>query len=362
MKKVLAVVAILALAAAIVWVVSVSDRANPSVGVPSQEGGSIIALAEGLQVPWALAFLPDGDIVLTERPGRVRIIDASEGLREDPLLELPQVQHRGEGGLLGIALHPSFPDPAYMYLYYTYDGTNGTANRVSRFPWNELTATDEEVLLDDIPGGRIHNGGRIKFGPDGMLYVTTGDAGTTSLAQDTESLAGKILRLTPDGGVPDDNPFEGSPMYSYGHRNPQGLAWDDDGRLWATEHGSSATDELNLIQPGRNYGWPEIRGDETSVDMETPVLNSGSDTWAPSGMASMDGSLYFAGLRGSSLYKVELNGEPSLSTYLSGEYGRLRAVATGPEGNLFVLTSNRDGRGTFVPEDDRLVRIDPDAL
>ncbi len=362
MKKVLVVVAILALAAAITWVVSVSDRANPQVGVSSQEEGSLIALAEGLQIPWALAFLPGGDIILTERPGRVRLVDASEGLRGEPLLDLPQVQHRGEGGLLGIVLHPSFPDPAYVYFYYTYDGPGGTANRVSRFPWDDFTATGEEVLLENIPGGRIHNGGRIGFGPDGLMYVTTGDSGTASLAQDLDSLAGKILRLTPDGGVPDDNPFQGSPVYSFGHRNPQGLAWDDDGRLWATEHGSSATDELNLIRPGRNYGWPEIRGDETAQDMETPVLNSGSDTWAPSGMACMDGSLYFAGLRGSSLYEVELDGEPSLTRHLAGEFGRLRAVATGPDGNLFILTSNRDGRGTFVPEDDRLVRIDPDAL
>ncbi|MFW6055775.1 MAG: PQQ-dependent sugar dehydrogenase [Chloroflexota bacterium] len=362
MKRVLVVVAVLVLVAAIAWVVSVSGRANPPAGVSSQPGESVVALAEGLEIPWALAFLPDGDIIVTERPGRVRLVDASEGLREEPLLELPHVQHRGEGGLLGIALHPDFPDSPYVYLYYTYDGPGGTANRVSRFPWDDFTVTREEVLIENIPGGRVHNGGRIKFGPDGMLYVTTGDSGTTSLAQEVDSLAGKILRLTPDGTVPADNPFGGSPVYSFGHRNPQGLAWDGNGRLWATEHGSSATDELNLIQPGHNYGWPEIRGDETGQDMETPVLNSGSDTWAPSGMAFMDGSLYFAGLRGSSLYEIQLDGEPSLTRHLAGEFGRLRAVAAGPDGNLFILTSNRDGRGTFVQEDDRLVRIYPDAL
>lgn len=317
-------------------------------------------LAENLEIPWALDFLPQGDIIISERPGRIRLFIPGQGLVEEPLLTLPQVEHRGEGGLLGLALHPSYPDSPYLYAYYTYLHNNAIANRVVRFTLQDYRLTDEEVLLDAIPGASTHNGGRIKFGPDGHLYVTTGDAGNPELSQSPDSLAGKILRITEDGGIPGDNPFSGSPVYSLGHRNPQGLAWDDRDRLWATEHGAVATDELNLIEPGLNYGWPIIRGDQTMRGMETPVLQSGKETWAPSGLTHVAGELFFTGLRGQSLYQVVPDEDFGLVRHLQGEFGRLREVVVGPNGNLYLLTSNRDGRGTPADGDDRLIRVELD--
>ncbi|HWQ99627.1 MAG TPA: PQQ-dependent sugar dehydrogenase, partial [Candidatus Methylomirabilis sp.] len=202
------------------------------------------------------------------------------------------------------------------------------------------------------------------FGPDGKLYVTTGDAGRDRNAQDKTSLAGKILRLNDDGTVPDDNPF-GTAVWSYGHRNPQGLVWDDQGRLWATEHGRSGIlsgfDELNLIEKGKNYGWPAIQGDDKKEGLVTPVINSGAnETWAPSGAVYVDGSVFFAGLRGETLYEARVNDTPvTLKKHLVGQYGRLRAVVLGPDGDLYLTTSNLDGRGTPVTDDDRIVRINP---
>ena len=319
--------------------------------------GETTVVASGLEIPWAIASLPDGSMLITERPGRIRYYDAAEGLREEPLLTLPHVEHRGEGGLLGIAVHPSFDTFPYVYVYYTYVRSNALVNRVSRFSMRGLHLAEEEVILDDIPAASIHNGGRIKFGPDGLLYVSTGDAAHPELSQSPHSLAGKILRITGDGGIPDDNPFPGSPVYSLGHRNPQGLAWDDAGQLWATEHGAQATDELNLIRPGLNYGWPVITGDQTMTGMETAVVQSGRSTWAPSGLAYLDGRLYFAGLRGQSLYTVDLSADITLTRHLQGEFGRLREVVVGHDGSLYLLTSNRDGRGSPVPEDDRLIMV-----
>lgn len=363
MKKVRGVVGVLVVVGAVVWVVSVAGRENPLPSAPAESSSEpLVSLAEGLEVPWDLAFLPNGDIILTERPGRIRVVDARDGLLDNALLDLSQVAATGEAGLLGIALHPMFPDSPYIYVYYTYNGFGGLTNRVSRFPFKESDVGTEEVVLDGIPGGRIHDGGRIRFGPDGMLYVTTGDSGNSGLAQDVDSLAGKILRLTPDGNVPPDNPFDGSLVFSYGHRNPQGLAWDDSKQLWATEHGSNATDELNLIEAGRNYGWPIVRGDANAAGMEPPVLQSGTSTWAPSGMIYLDGSVFFAGLRGASLYEVSVEEEPVLKRHLAGDFGRLRTVAAGPDGELYILTSNRDGRGTFVAADDRLVKVGLGAL
>ncbi len=321
-----------------------------------------VSLAQKLEIPWALDFLPDGSIVLTERPGRVRLIDAQAGLLPEPLLTIEEVAHRGEGGLLGIAVHPDFASNHFIYLYYTYQGSQHLANRVVRFSKEDKVLLDEKIILDDIPAASIHNGGRIKFGPDGMLYITTGDASLADSAQDRDSLAGKVLRLKDDGTIPPDNPFPGSPIYSLGHRNPQGLAWDAQGRLWAIEHGSSATDELNLIKPGNNYGWPVIRGDEKGTGLENPVIHSGRDTWAPSGLAFLEGSLFFAGLRGQTLYQLIIENPTALYRHLDRNFGRLRDVVVGPDNMLYILTSNRDGRGVPTADDDQLIRINLEKL
>ncbi|MFH1646119.1 MAG: PQQ-dependent sugar dehydrogenase [Chloroflexota bacterium] len=322
-----------------------------------------VSLARGLEIPWALDFLPDGSIIFTERVGRIRLVDAHQGLMPASLLTVNDVAARGEGGLLGIAVHPDFNVNGFTYVYYTRQDGNNLVNRVARYIKKDDILVDGEVILDGIPAGNIHNGGRIKFGPDGRLYITTGDSGVAELAQDLTSLAGKILRLEDDGAVPEDNPFPGSPVYSYGHRNPQGLAWDDRGRLWATEHGSQATDELNLIRPGANYGWPHIRGEATAEGMVSPVLQSGGDTWAPSGAAFWKGSIFFSGLRGQSLYQAEISGETAaLRRHLERNFGRLREVVVGPDGLLYLLTSNRDGRGVPTADDDQLIRINRGKL
>jgi glucose/arabinose dehydrogenase len=340
-----------------------SSAEAPSPGDTEEDTPLAVSLAQGLEIPWALDFLPDGRIILTERPGRIRLYDPEQGLLPEPLLTITEVAHRGEGGLLGIAVHPDFTENGFVYVYHTYEEGNGLLNRVVRFIMEDSSLANERAIIDGIPGASNHDGGRIKFGSDGLLYIATGDAAIPESAQDKNSLAGKILRLMDDGSIPPDNPFTDSPVYSYGHRNPQGLAWDDRGRLWATEHGSSATDELNLIQTGRNYGWPVIRGDEGAAGMEKPVRHSGSDTWAPSGLAFLDGSLYYSALRGQSLFQAVIeNGRVTLSRHLERDFGRLREVVIGPDGLLYLLTSNRDGRGLPTAEDDQLIVINPQKL
>lgn len=328
----------------------------------------VTVIATNLEVPWAIAFLPDGEMLVTERVGRIRIIKNNK-LDPTPFATIDEVKQIGEGGLLGIAVHPSFQTNHYIYLYYTYS-SNGenTLNRVVRYTLTNNALKNKTVIVDAIPGSVFHNGGRIKFGPDKLLYITTGDAQEPSQAQDKNTLGGKILQVTDDSKKAAGNPF-GSLVYSYGHRNPQGLAWDTQGNLWETEHGRSGVlsglDEINLIEPGKNYGWPIIQGDEKRTGMETPKTNSGpSTTWAPSGVTFYNGSLFFAGLRGKTLYEAKLNGVniTNVTSHFSDEYGRLREVVLGPDNMLYVTTSNRDGRGVSSSYDDKVIRIDPSKL
>lgn len=338
-------------------VADVLDSARPSIEV----------VAEGLDVPWDIVFLPEGDLLVTERPGTLKRLSVGKA----PItITVPDVLDTGEGGLMGIALHPDFAQNRLLYLYFTTaEGEYGEHNRVSRFRFDGTGLQDEKIILGNIPTAIYHDGGQIAFGPDGMLYITTGDATDSANAQDLGSLAGKTLRLTADGGIPEDNPF-GSAVWSYGHRNAQGLAWDSQGRLWETEHGrsgiTSGYDELNLVEKGKNYGWPVIQGPAAREGMETPIIQSGADeTWAPASAAYHDGSIWFGGLRGESLYEARLGEDgrsASLVAHFRGEFGRIRAVVVGPDGMLYLTTSNTDGRGNPVPEDDRIIRIDPAAL
>jgi glucose/arabinose dehydrogenase len=342
---------------------------TPTEGnVPNQSAPRAEVVATGLKVPWAIAFLPDGAMLVTERGGTIRYISASGELKSEPIATLGNVKEIGEGGLLGIALHPDFESNRYVYLYYTYSGSIlSVLNRVSRFVYDGSTLKNEKVIVDEIPAASNHDGGRIKFGPDKFLYITTGDAQNPSQAQDKNSLAGKILRVTDEGDPAPGNPF-GNRVYSYGHRNPQGITWDKNGQLWETEHGPSGlqtgNDEFNKIQLGGNYGWPDIVGSQTEEGMISPILESGfHNTWAPSGLAYVNDKFYFSGLRGEALYRVTVSGsKATLDTFLKGEFGRLREVVVGPDGLLYLTTSNRDGRGSPVAEDDRIIRVNPNKL
>lgn len=328
-------------------------------------------IAENLNVPWDLAFLPSGDILFTERGGNIKHFSLTSDKHIKVIGTIRNVRQVGESGLHGIAIHPGFTDNRYVYVYYTYAANGGnTQNRVSRFTYQNGKISDEKIIVDNIPGASNHDGGRIRFGPDGYLYITTGDAQEPSLAQDKNSLAGKILRITSEGDPAPGNPF-GNLVYSYGHRNPQGITWDEKGNLWETEHGPSGDiasccrDEANLIKPGQNYGWPVITGDQTASDMVTPATQSGNtETWAPASIAFLNGSLYFGGLRGQALYKAAISGENIIEviTNFPNQFGRIRAVTAGPDGLLYISTSNRDGRGNIRTGDDKIIRVNPEKL
>jgi len=339
----------------------------------ARQAFSLETVAAGLQVPWALAWTPDGRLYFTERPGRVRVIE-NGGLRPEPVATLPVSQATSEGGLLGLAVAPDFAESSALYVYYTYDGPGGPRNRVSRLRLVEGAAPDEAIVFDGIQGARNHDGGRIAFGPDGKLYVGTGDAQQPrSLPQDLASPNGKILRLNPDGTVPDDNPFPGSPVYSLGHRNVQGLAWrPSTGQLYAAEHGPSGDlgwcchDEINLIVPGGNYGWPDVIGQAGDPRYRDPLVESGTGSWPPGGLAFATtgpwaGDLFLASLAGGQLWRFTLSEDGTAVTdreqLIAGEYGRLRALASGPDGALYLATSNRDGRGRPAAADDRIFRV-----
>jgi len=352
------------------WLVREKDGSSEDISIPMQPEIPVLesknsltqnpvpeVVAQDLDIPWELVFLPDGSMLVTERVGNlVRLRNDTE-----ERMIISGVEHRGEGGLLGMALHPDFENNGFLYLYLTTAEGGGLSNRVERyvFDMENNVLSQKTAIINGIPGAANHDGGRIAFDPDGFLYVATGDAGRESSAQYTDSLAGKILRLEDDGNIPEDNPF-GNAVYSYGHRNVQGLAWDDEGRLWATEHGRSGIlsgyDELNLIEKGKNYGWPEIQGDETRSGMEKPVAHSGaSATWAPSGAAYRDGSIFFAGLRGEALYEYEIS-ENRITEHFKSIFGRLRNAVSAPDGSLYIITNNTDGRGNPKSGDDKIIK------
>lgn len=323
-----------------------------------------------LEIPWSLVFAPDGRLFVTERPGRVRIIDIT-GRTSQLALTLDDVFADGEGGLLGLALDPAFASNGLVYLYYTARTASGRVNRVARYRESGNRLAERIVLLDNIPANVIHDGGRIRFGPDGLLYITAGDAATEELAQDVASLAGKILRINPDGTTPRGNPFS-SPVYSYGHRNPQGIDWHPTtGELWESEHGATGNDEINVIDLGVNYGWPLIEGNQTMPGMREPVAfynpaiaPSGSSFYRGQRFAQFANNLFVGTLRGTHLLRIRL--DPSAprrivaqERLLEGQFGRIRDVASGPDGYLYFCTNNRDGRGTPIAGDDRIARLVP---
>lgn len=355
---------------------SIRETIAPTTTTPFR----IETLLGGLTVPWSMQFDADGRLFFTERRnGKISYVRVNSPEPRTPTLfaTLPSADV-GEGGLLGLALSPSFEHDRYMYAYYTYNDQGTLRNHVVRMPDVNGVGQDQETVFDGIPGAAVHDGGRIRFGPDGKLYVTTGDARQPNSAQDLASPAGKILRLNADGSTPNDNPFPNSPVYSYGHRNPQGIDWDPQtGRLYETEHGPSgeagafAHDEVNLIQPGKNYGWPLVIGTSADPRYVNPIYNTGDATWAPSGCSFYNGnkfpawknSLFVATLRGVHLHRFEFDQQTgqvkSHEALLVNEFGRLRDVILGPDGFLYLLTSNRDGRGSPKPDDDRLLRIVP---
>lgn len=348
---------------------------KPSSGSPAGSGGSgdrgtpppdkgsakvVGTAAEGLETPWGLAELPGGDLLVSSRDSGTIHHVAAKGGKVTEAGEVPGVQREpgNEGGLLGLALGAD--EMVYAYV------TSESDNRIVRMTYdpdgpegNRLGAPD--TVFRGIPKGGRHNGGRIAFGPDKMLYVGTGEAGDPALAQDEESLGGKILRMTPDGEPARGNPKADSVVYSYGHRNVQGLAWDDDKRLWAAEFGDQRWDELNLIEPGKNYGWPEAEGKEGREGMVDPVVQWATPDASPSGITYADGSIWMASLRGERLWRIPLDGTKAAAdpqAFFDGEYGRLRTVQRASDGDLLLVTNETDLRGTPEKGDDRILRVE----
>ncbi|MEV6768309.1 PQQ-dependent sugar dehydrogenase [Nocardia sp. NPDC051030] len=330
-------------------VVTATAPSSPN-GVPDL--GTAEEIAQGLDVPWGLVFLPDGSALVAQRDSGV-ILRITPGAEPEQVYRVPGVSAAGEGGLLGIAISPTYTDDHYVYAYFTA----ASDNRIVRFKFDG----DPEVIYSGIAKASTHDGGRIAFGPDGMLYAGTGDAGQGARSQDPASPNGKILRLTPEGAPAPGNPTPGSPVYSLGHRNVQGLAWDRAGRLFAAEFGRNDFDEINRIEPGHDYGWPDVEGmgDTKGGQYTNPVVVWKPADASPSAIAIAGDTLYVAALRGTKLWTVPLHdgatGEPRAA--LVNTYGRLRTVVTAPDGALWVTTSNTDGRGDPRPNDDRIIRF-----
>ncbi len=311
-------------------------------------------IATGLKAPWGLAMLPDGTALVTERD-TAQVVRVRSGAAPETLTTVPGVVPRGEGGLLGIAVPPG-KQPTYALVYYTA----ADDNRIARMSWDGNRLGSPKVILTGIPKGQIHNGGRLIFGPDGYVYVGTGETGDRDRAQDPKDLAGKILRITSNGRPAPDNPDPNSAVFSLGHRNVQGLAFDAQGRLWASEFGASDVDELNLIAPGGNYGWPQCEGGCNQDGFIDPAASwSPTAIASPSGLAIARGSAWVASLRGSRVWQVPLTGTTAGTPreWLQDEYGRLRTIEPAPDGSLWLVTSNTDGRGNVRDGDDRILRL-----
>ena len=324
-------------------------------------------IVDGLNNPWEIIFGPDDEIYFTERDGRIwKLNESGDG----KIIQTFPKSGSVEGGTLGLALHPDFEKNKKIYVYQTNLELEFYQNKIYSFRLNEDTLMDKQIILDGIPGAPWHDGGRIKFGPDQKLYVSTGDAISPGLSQDLSSLAGKILRINPDGTIPEDNPFDSSPVFSYGHRNPQGLAWSSDGMFVSSEHGPSGEqgyghDEINVILKGKNYGWPNIVGNSSDEKFVNPITHSGQLTWAPSGMifydsekiSSFNGKFLVGTLRGEHLMVVDIGDDGSLIStekFFEGEFGRIRTAQIDSDGNLYLLTANGNN--------DKIIRISETPL
>ena len=368
---------------------SVTDSEPGDAGSPSESasaggvrtgGFTVRTVASGLDTPWDLAWGPNGKIWVTERKGTISHVDTTTGaVTQVGRLDAFELS---ESGLMGMAFHPDFENQPFVYAVYSYNAGSGVRNRLVRMPYDGTALGNPEILVDDIPGAPNHDGSRLAVGPDNLLYLTTGDAQSAALAQDLNSLAGKILRVDLEGRPAPGNPF-GTAVYSFGHRNPQGLAFHPEtGALYSTEHGPLDNDEVNLIEPGRNYGWPNVRGfcDNdvlggernfcTSNDVAEPlaawtptIAPSGTDIYAADLISVWKGSLLFTTLRGSALWRLSLAADgrrvTAQETLFQGQFGRLRDVLVGPQGEIYLATSNRDGRGQPRADDDRILRVTP---
>ncbi len=354
------------------------------VFLPEVEGVRVETWVDSLQIPWSLVFLPNGDALLSERYGQIQRIP--RGLSQPKLyIKLDEVAHVGDGGLMGLALHPQFTQHPFVYVMHSYQKDEQLFNRVIRLRHLGDTGVFDSVIdrglfdrviLDNIPGHTGHIGGRIGFGPDGMLYIGTGDLNKQTLSQDLNSWAGKILRITPEGQIPEDNPFPGSPIFSYGHRVVQGLAWDPEtGVMFNSEHGPSDEwpgvyhcDEINIVEKGGNYGWPNVVGAPRIAKYRDPIAMWKKASVPPSGMTFYRGDLFVATLKSQALIRIQFEDDnedykvTNIERWFArdlknGIYGRLRDVTVGPDGHLYVLTNNTDRREKLRPNDDKILRL-----
>ena len=328
----------------------------------------------GLEVPWSIVWTSGARMLVSERPGRIRVVENGK-LLEKPLHTFPEVVSQAEEGLMSLAVHPQYAQNKYVYAVYAYNTERGLWDTVVRFKDDGDSISDITTIINGIPAAQYHAGSRLAFGPDGKLYITTGDATVREIAQDLDNLGGKILRVNDDGTIPADNPFPNSPVWSYGHRNPQGIAWDSNGNMFETEHGPSGFDgpgggdEVNQIHKGLNYGWPLVSHGKSAEGVADPFLVF-TPAEAPASAMVYSGKLFpqfkdtifFGSLRGENLMHVAWDPDPrsiKFERLFLNEYGRIRDVAEGPDGSIYFSTSNRDGRGSPAASDDRIFRIVP---